>query len=224
MKTRAARWLLGAALLAVLACGDRELTATEPLDASTQGAATSVDAKSEHAAHLHRELPGDALPGLSLYQLEGAWSTASGASQELSALRGAPVLLLLFYGSCDSACPVLVHDLERIAAQLGPASEVRFALVSFDPERDTPERLAAFASAHRLELPRWTLLHGPEDQVRELAAAVGVRYRPSGDGQFSHTMRIVLLDRSGVPVAHWDGLTRPIEPIAQRASELAKVR
>ena len=224
MKARAARWLLGAALLAALACGDRELTATEPLDASTQGAATSVDAKSEHAAHQHRELPGDALPGLSLYQLEGAWSTAAGASQELSAFRGAPVLLLLFYGSCDSACPVLVHDLERIAAQLGPTSEVRFALVSFDPERDTPERLSAFASAHRLELPRWTLLHGAADQVRELAAAVGVRYRPSGDGQFSHTMRIVLLDRSGVPVAHWDGLTRPIEPIAQRASELAKAR
>ncbi len=203
-------WRAGALLLLGLACGDREVSPT------------AANSPSAHAAHVHRELPGDALPELSLYQLEGAWTAASGDSQKLSALRGAPVLLLLFYGTCESACPVLVHDLERVAAQLGPASEVRFALVSFDPERDTPERLAAYAKEHQFESPRWTLLHGSAEQVRELAAAVGVRYRPTGDGQFSHSMRIVLLDRGGVPVDHWDGLTRPIEPIAQRARELAR--
>ncbi len=206
-----------ALLLAAPACADRE--AAPPQAAPPQPArADGVDAL---AAHVHRELAGSEVPGLSLYQLEGAWTTASGSSQELSALAGHPILLLLFYGSCETACPALVHDLERVAALLGPASEVRFALVTFDPERDTPERLAAYATARHLESPRWTLLHGAPDQVRELAAAVGVRYRAIGDGQFSHTMRILLLDRRGIPIEHWDGLTRAIEPIAQRASEAA---
>ena len=65
-------------------------------------------------------------------------------------------------------------------------------------------------------------MHGAPDQVRELAATLGVRYRPTGTGQFSHTMRIVLLDRAGVPVEHWDGLSRPLEPIAAAATALAK--
>ncbi len=174
-------------------------------------------------AHQHRALEGGELASLSLYQLEGAWTSAGGETLELSALRGSPVLLLLFYGSCDSACPVLVHDLERVDSLLDPGARerVRFALVTFDPERDTPERLAAYAHERKLAAPRWTFLHGSPEQVRELAAAVGVRYRPAGQGQFSHTMRILLLDREGVAVEHWDGLERPVEPIAARASALA---
>jgi protein SCO1/2 len=157
---------------------------------------------------------------LSIYQLEGDWTAADGDSAPLARLGGSPVLLLLFYGTCDYACPLLVHDLQRVEAMLDAdtRARLRFALVSFDPERDTPERLAKYASDLKLDPARWRLLHGTPDQVRELAAALGVRYRPSGKGQFSHTMRIVLLDSSGVPVEHWDGLARPLEPIAQAAA------
>lgn len=211
---------MSALLLALLGagCGDaaRPNAAATPLLRPKAGTASQ-----DHAAHRHRELPGDTLPGESLYQLEGAWTLPDGASAELSSLRGSPVLLLLFYGTCDAACPVLIHDLERVDALLAPEARkaVRFALVSFDPERDTPEKLAALARSKGWDA-RWRLLHGDSEQVRELAAAVGVRYRPSGGGQFSHTLRIVLLGRDGAPLEHWDGLTRPVEPIAARVSAL----
>jgi protein SCO1 len=182
------------------------------------------DEGSAEAPHVHRDLPGAEPSSLSLYQLEGDWTTATGESVPLASLRGSPVLLLLFYGTCDYACPLLVHDLQRADALLTPAAHarVRFALVTFDPERDSPERLAAYARERELDSPRWLLLHGSADQVRQLAATTGVRYRPTGTGQFSHTMRIVLLDPEGVPVEHWDGLKRPIEPIAAAASRLAE--
>lgn len=189
----------------------------------------ACDGENEHASaphHVHRELPGDDTAGLSIYQLEGDWIASDGEAAPLSRLGGSPVLVLLFYGTCDYACPLLVHDLQRVEALLEPSvrEQVRFALVTFDPERDTPEALARYARKLQLAAPRWRLLHGSADQVRELAATLGVRYRPSGTGQFSHTMRIVLLDRAGVPVEHWDGLTRPLEPIAAAASALIQAR
>ena len=200
-------WLAALAL----ACG-REKTQPAPYHAE----------HAEHTEHTHRDLAGGAPAELSLYQLAGRWTKPDGATLELAELRGKPVLLLLFYGTCDYACPLLVHDLERVAELLPSDAGVRFVLVTFDPERDTPARLAAYARQHELDPLSWTLLHGDPEQVRELAAATGVRYRPTGTGQFSHTMRILLLDREGVVVEHWDGLERPVEPIAARAAALAR--
>ena len=193
------------------------------------GLTHACDAETEHAPeahHVHREIAGGDMTGLSLYQLEGDWVAAGAESAPLASLHGSPVLLLLFYGTCDYACPLLVHDLQRVDGLLSATAreQVRFALVSFDPEHDTPERLAAYAREQGLAPPRWRLLHGSPEQVRELAATVGVRYRPTGTGQFSHTMRIVLLDRDGVPVQHWDGLERPLEPIAAAVTALAEKR
>ena len=174
----------------------------------------------EPPAHVHGEaLEGDTpLAERSVYQLSGAFTDAHGRPFRLSELRGKPVLALLFYGTCQSACPILVRDLQRIDASLSPVEQqgVRFLLVTFDPAVDTPERLAAYAKEHGLGTTRWTLLNGTPDQVRELAAVLGVRYRATGDGQYSHTQRIVLLDREGVVVEKFDGLDRPLEPIVAR--------
>jgi protein SCO1/2 len=173
-----------------------------------------------HAGHAsHSDLPGATpLASESVYQLEGSWTAAPDRSMPLAALRGKPVVLLLFYGTCQSVCPILVRDVQRIEAALAPEERdaARFVLVTFDPEVDTPERLAAYARDHELAGERWTLLHGSPEQVRELAAVVGVRYRPSGGGQYAHTQRITLLDREGRVAAHADGLERSLDDIVAR--------
>jgi len=176
--------------------------------------------------HAHESLSGDApLPGRSVYQLAGAWTDAAGRSFALADLRGRPVLVLLFYGTCQSACPILVRDLQRIDEQLSPAERagLRYLLVTFDPGVDTPERLAAYAKERGLAGERWTLAHGSDDQVRELAAVLGVKYRATGDGQYSHTQRITLLDRDGTVVEKLDGIDRPLDPLVTRTrQELSK--
>lgn len=176
----------------------------------------------QHPAHAHGSIAGDApLSGQSVYQLDAPWHESRGGTIQLSALRGHPVLVLLFYGTCQSVCPVLVRDLQRIDEQIPAAqrADLRLLLVTFDPAVDTPERLATYAKEHGIDSDRWKLLHGSADQVRELAAVLGVRYRATGDGQYSHTQRITLLDREGTVVDHFDGITRPIEPIVQRVTE-----
>lgn len=180
-----------------------------------------ADEPDPHA--LHRELPGDApASDRSLYQLPGTWTDQSGRPFSFDTLRGRPVLLVLFYGTCDSVCPVVVRDTKKVEAMLPEADRrrTRFVLVTIDPKVDTPKHLLAYARKHALDLSRWTLLNGPPEQVRVLANVLGVKYRPTGTGQYSHTIRIHVLDREGVVVDHADGLERPLEPIAARVSAL----
>lgn len=191
-----------------------------PAVAEPDSADSGAGEHEQHHHHVHETLAGEApLPGRSIYQLAGAWTTAESKPLLLAALRGKPVLVLLFYGTCQSACPVLVHDLQRVDEQLSPEERagLRYLLVTFDPTVDTPERLAAYAKEHGLASDRWTLARGTPDQVRELAAVLGVKYRATGDGQYSHTQRITLLDRDGVVIEKFDGMDRPLDPIVDAA-------
>lgn len=174
-----------------------------------------------HAAH--RELAGGApATDRSLYQIPGSWTDQNGGAFALSSLRGTPVVLVLFYGTCDSVCPSIVRDMKKVEAGLRPADRdrTRFVLVTIDPATDTPERLLAYARNNGLDLARWRLLNGGPDQVRVLANVLGIKYRPTGTGQYSHTIRITVVDREGVVVEQADGLARPIEPITARIASL----
>jgi len=177
----------------------------------------------EHSHASHSVLPGDApASDRSLYQLDEPWTDANARAVTLGSFRGSPVLLVLFYGTCDSVCPVIVRDLQKVEALLPEADRARtkFVLVTIDPAVDTPERLHEYAAKHGLDPARWSLLHGRPDQVRVLANVLGIRYRPTGTGQYSHTIRITVLDRDGRIAGHEDGLARPLEPIVAKVSAL----
>jgi protein SCO1 len=155
-------------------------------------------------AHDHMLPGGEAetpkpLSGSSVYNLESSWTTQDGASVRVGVLRGEPVVVAMVYTSCKDMCPAIVADMLWIEKHLpleGPGG-VRFALFSFDSVVDTPERLRSYAAEHGMEPGRWTLFHGDEDAVRELAAALGVRYRADGQGGFDHATVISLLDADG---------------------------
>jgi protein SCO1 len=88
--------------------------------------------------------------------------------------------------------------MKRIEAELRERGvQAGFVVVSIDPERDTPARLAAFAEATRLDPREWTLLTGSDDGVMELAALLGVRYRRVSDMDFEHSNVITLVDDEG---------------------------
>ena len=52
----------------------------------------------------------------------------------------------------------------------------------------------------------WTLLRGGPDEVRTLAAALGVRYRPADGGGFAHSNLITVLDHAGRVAGQVEGL------------------
>lgn len=158
--------------------------------------------------------PADPVPSESLYALASRWTDARGAKLTLSTFRGHPVVVAMVYTSCQASCPLVVSDLQAVEAKLSPKlrEQTRFVLVSFDPARDTPARLLEFATARKLDLSRWTLLTGSEDAVRELAAVLGVRYRPTGTGDYLHSNVITVLGRDGVARHRQTGLRQDPAP------------
>ena len=135
----------------------------------------------------------------SLYLLDSTWTSDVERQIKLGALRGRPQIVALFFTHCEYACPILVGELKAIEGRLPPEvlGKVDFLLVSIDSKRDTPAELAAFREKRQLARERWTLLRGGADDVRELAALLGVNYAEDSRGQFAHTNVITLLNAEG---------------------------
>jgi protein SCO1/2 len=148
--------------------------------------------------------PGDR----SLYNLDALWTDQNGAKIGISQFKGRPVVLAMVYTSCKGACPLIVEDIKNIERGLSPPQRehTQFALVSIDSDRDKPERLREFRKAHAIEAGNWTLLTGTKGSVRELAAAIGFRFRKDPGGSFSHSNLITILDREGVIRHQQEGL------------------
>jgi len=153
--------------------------------------------------------PDHLLSDKSLYQLESTWTSDAGCEVKLGVLRGRPQVVGMFFTTCEYACPIIVENMKSIERAL-PGSlrgKVGFLLVSFDVGRDTVEALHAYRAKKTLS-DEWTLLRGREDDVRELAALLGINYRKDARGQFSHSNVITVLDADGEVVFQQTGLNK----------------
>ncbi|MCO4763523.1 MAG: SCO family protein [Myxococcales bacterium] len=156
-----------------------------------------------------------ALPDDSVYLVTSSWKNQHDKPQKLSALRGKVVVVSMVFTHCKYACPRLVSDMQKVEKKLSAAQkkDVRFLLVSMDPERDTPERLRTFAKEHHIA--GWTLLTGPAGDVRVLNAVLGGRYKKAPSGDFAHSNLVIVLDRQGRIKHRQEGLDiAPTEALA----------
>ncbi len=146
----------------------------------------------------------------SLYQLESQWTSDVGREVKLGVLRGRPQIVTMFFTSCEYACPIIVANMKAIEQALPEAlrGKVDFLLVSFDVARDTPAALKAYRAKEQLAPARWTLLRGKEDDVRELAALLGINYQRDAKGQFSHSNVITVLNAEGEVAFQQAGLNK----------------
>jgi len=140
-----------------------------------------------------------AVPSDSIYQLPVKLTDQQGRSIALADGRGHPVLVSMFYTSCEFVCPMLVEALADTEAKLTPQERGRLTvlLVTFDPARDTVAVLKKTAEQRQLDPAHWTLARTDAASVRKLAAALGVQYRALPNGDYNHTTSLILLDAEG---------------------------
>lgn len=145
--------------------------------------------------------------GLSIYNLDAKWQNQDNQEVSLDANRGKIVVVAMIYTSCKGACPRIISDMRDIESKCAPKrpDQIKYVLVSFDPEVDTPERLKATATETGLG-PNWELLRGPSNQVLELAALLGVKYRKTGDKDYAHSNLITVLNPEGEIAYQQEGL------------------
>lgn len=166
---------------------------------------------------------GRAQLGLSLYQLDARLTDQDGHEVTLASFRGQPVLLSMFYGTCPYACPLLMSRLKKLEASLPPEvrAKTKVVLVSLDPEHDTPESLNKLAKAHGVDAARWRLLRTSEEHVREVAAVLGIKYRPLKEGGMNHSSVITVLNKEGVIDTRLEGAEAATDALAARLVALA---
>jgi protein SCO1/2 len=159
----------------------------------------------------------------SLFQLESVWTSDAGRRVKLGVLRGKPQVVAMFFASCQFTCPITVSDVRRIEAALPEnlRTNTGFLLVSFDSVRDTPAALKAYRASRELSNQNWTLLRGDPDDVRELAALLGVIYRQDANGSFAHSNVITVLNAEGEIVYQQPGLNLPTDEIVAKLKTIS---
>ena len=126
----------------------------------------------------------------------------------LSQLKGKVVVLNFIYTSC--ALPQFCYRMtnhfgvlqSRFAGRDG--RDLVLLSVTFDPARDTPEVLAAYAKQWQADTGRWHFLTGAQIEIEKIAAAFGLDYFPD-EGLITHSLRTVIIDRAGRLRANVEG-------------------
>lgn len=161
------------------------------------------------------------LPGTSLYHLTDVWKDQHNKPVQLQDYTGKNVIMTMFFTHCAYACPMLVSEIKAIESNLTESqkSEVIILLISFDDERDTPDRLKEYATTQGLST-NWKLLHGNKNAIQTLSVALGISYDLLENGQYAHSNRKVFLDKSGSITFTQDGLGAAALPMSEAIKKL----
>lgn len=119
------------------------------------------------------------------------------------------VLMTFFYSYCQSVCPRLISTLRNVQAAAksgGYGDGVTFLAVTFDPARDTPDRLRDYADAMRVDRDagNWYFLRpdGPDGAKDVVENTFGLKFqRTEANGDtgymFVHMPLVLLVNPSG---------------------------
>jgi cytochrome oxidase Cu insertion factor (SCO1/SenC/PrrC family) len=132
-----------------------------------------------------------------LTAIPGRFTDQDGHARTLASFRGVPFVASAIYTRCPSVCPRTVASLQRIERSFAVGDAPRIVLFSLDPAHDTPQQLRAFAAAHGLRGPRWTLLRPDTSALPQVARALGLAYRTGDGGGIAHTAVIAIVDTNG---------------------------
>lgn len=76
----------------------------------------------------------------------------NGESFRLRDARGKIIVLFFGYTSCPDVCPITLGTFKQVHERLGDnAEKFRFVMITADPDRDTPEKVAAYVARFNAE-------------------------------------------------------------------------
>lgn len=143
-------------------------------------------------------------------------------------LRGRPWIADFIFTHCPGRCPMLTREMARIQTDLRGKGwdDVQLVSISVDPENDTPEVLAAYASKHGAQKGSWQFLTGQRDQIWSLGVdgfKLPIADTEDGfDGPILHSNKFVLTDRQGRIRGYYDALEKPARAKLLRDLEIVR--
>ena len=136
---------------------------------------------------------------------------------KLSDFRGKIVLVYFGYTFCPDVCPATLGAVTQALKNLGDkADDVQVIMVSVDPGRDTPEKLAEYVKHFN---PTFIGGTNTPEEIASIASLYGIFYQVSGettsngDYLIDHTATLLAIDR--------DGFLKVVFPFGVTSDELA---
>lgn len=162
---------------------------------------------------------------MSVFQLPSEWEIQTGETIRLEDLQGNVLVAVMIYTSCKAACPRLVADMKAIREKVGDRSvvPVKYLLFSIDPEVDTPERMRSFSEENEMTGDEWIFLRSSEENTREFANVLAVKYAEISPLDFSHSNIISVFDAEGVMQHQQEGLGVDDSETVAKIRELAGI-
>ncbi|MEW5827850.1 MAG: SCO family protein [Chloroflexota bacterium] len=129
-----------------------------------------------------------------------ALAAAEGKTVRLSDYKGKVVLLYFGYTFCPDVCPATLANASQAIRALGKKGEqVQLIMISVDPARDTPEKLAQYVTHFH---PSYIGITGTDEQVSETAALYGIYFQKNEGTEatgylIDHTATLMAVDQEG---------------------------
>lgn len=142
---------------------------------------------------------------------------------------GAPLVVGFIYTNCPDICSFITSNVKKIYQEDSHPDGTRFALITFDPERDRPDVLKKYADAFEMDRPPFQFLTGPPDVIDKLMKRVNVRTKVSDEREgesgesiyfLSHSDKILLIDRRSRLVFDYGGSMTPVDIVAEDLGKL----
>lgn len=140
---------------------------------------------------------------------------------------GQAVVVGYVYTQCPDICPMVTANMRQLRDQVEAPDDVAFVTITFDPQRDTPERLQSYREAYGLDDTDWQFLTGERDTISDLMERMDVRVELSrgsyddDDYLIDHTDQISLIDPQQRVLFHYGGSMTPVDILTE---DLATIR
>lgn len=128
-------------------------------------------------------------------------NVANGELVSLDSTSGKARIVYFYFANCPDVCPPTTFLLSQVQEQLKEegtlGTKAELISITFDPERDTPEAILAFAERTFADFEGWSFLRGEPEETIQLAKDFKIDVLKLEDGSFIHANLIVIVDQEG---------------------------
>jgi protein SCO1/2 len=143
--------------------------------------------------------------------------------------QGSPLVIGFIYTNCPDICSFITANVGKVHEEMSNPGDTKFVLVTFDPERDTPEVLKSYAQAFDMDREPFQFLTGDPETIDDFMKRVSVRTQESysrelddGDRMYflNHSDKILLINENSELIFDYGGSMTPVNIITEDLNKL----